>query len=80
MTQHLPSSFFRAEQVRELDRIAIEEIGIPGLTLMQRAGLAAYRLARRRWPKRRKFTVFTGIGNNAGDGFVLATLARADGF
>ncbi len=79
MTQHLPSSFFRAEQVRELDRIAIEEIGIPGITLMQRAGLAAYELARRRWPKYRKFTVFTGIGNNAGDGFVLATLARADG-
>ncbi len=79
MQQHLPSSLFRARQVRELDRVAIEEIGIPGIELMRRAGRAAYRVARRRWPKHRNYTVFAGIGNNAGDGFILADLARADG-
>jgi NAD(P)H-hydrate repair Nnr-like enzyme with NAD(P)H-hydrate epimerase domain len=31
---------YTAAQVRELDRIAIEEAGIPGYTLMTRAGEA----------------------------------------
>ena len=71
----LPHSLYRAEQVRELDRIAIEELGIPGLTLMQRAGSAAFEALRRRWPRARRLGVLCGGGNNGGDGFVLARLA-----
>ena len=36
----LPVNLYRAAQVREFDRIAIEEYGIPGATLMERAGRA----------------------------------------
>ena len=43
----LPASLYGAEQVRALDRVAIEEIGIPGGTLMERAGAAAFRLLNR---------------------------------
>ncbi len=75
----LPDALYRAAQVRELDRRAIEVLGVSGATLMQRAGDAAYRLLRVRWPRARKIAVVCGPGNNGGDGYVVARLALADG-
>ncbi len=75
----LPYALYRAAQVRELDRIAIEDYRIPGEVLMERAGTAAYRLLRRRWPEARELAVVCGIGNNGGDGYVVARLAREEG-
>ncbi len=37
----LPVALYRSEQVRELDRLAIQERGIPGYVLMNRAGAVA---------------------------------------
>ena len=48
----LPSSLYRARDVRELDRRAIEEEGIPGIELMERAGFESFRVLRERWPAR----------------------------
>ena len=42
------SLLFRAEQVRELDRLAAERAGCPSYALMSRAGQAAYRVLRAR--------------------------------
>ncbi len=75
----LPHALYRAEQVRALDRCTIEQYGIPGAQLMERAGVAAYRLLRERWPNAGDITVLCGVGNNGGDGFVLARLAHEDG-
>jgi NAD(P)H-hydrate epimerase len=75
----LPARLYLAEQVRALDRCAIEQHGIPGLTLMERAGAAAFELLRARWPEARSITVLCGTGNNGGDGFVVARLARQAG-
>lgn len=75
----LPVELYRAAQVRELDRIAIEDRGIPGYTLMSRAGEAAFQLLRQRWPKARRIAVVCGGGNNGGDGYVVARLARQAG-
>ena len=75
----LPLALYRAEQVRELDRIAIEERGIPGAVLMERAGSAAFGILRERWPQARRITLLCGIGNNGGDGFVAARRAREAG-
>ncbi len=75
----LPAALYRAEQVRELDRIAIEELGIPGATLMERAGVAAFDELRRTWPAARRLSIVCGPGNNGGDGFVLARHAAAAG-
>ncbi|MBT8135913.1 MAG: NAD(P)H-hydrate dehydratase [Gammaproteobacteria bacterium] len=79
MTNKLPVRIYRAAQVRELDRLAIDELGIPGYTLMYRAGEAAFRTLRRRWPRSRQLLVLCGAGNNAGDGYVLARIARSKG-
>lgn len=70
---------YRAAQMRELDRLAIEAAGIPGYTLMNRAAGAAWAALRARWPQARRPVVLCGAGNNGGDGYVLARLAREDG-
>ncbi len=75
----LPHDLYRAEQVRELDRIAIEDFAIPGITLMERAGGAAFKLMRWRWSRAQDITVLCGTGNNGGDGFVVARLAQESG-
>lgn len=75
----LPHALYRAEQVRALDRTAIEDHRIPGAELMERAGRAAYRLLRQRWPDARVISIVCGIGNNGGDGYVVARYAQTDG-
>jgi len=75
----LPAEVYSAAQVRAMDRHAIEKGGIPGCKLMQRAGGAALDAVRRHWPGVSKIAVLCGAGNNAGDGYVLARLARAAG-
>jgi len=70
---------FCAAEVRELDRIAIEDRDIPGYTLMSRAGEAAFEVLKAAWPDARRVAVFCGGGNNGGDGYVVARLAKLAG-
>jgi NAD(P)H-hydrate epimerase len=75
----LPASVYSVEQVRAMDAYAIGHLGIPGYTLMCRAGEAALDLLEEAWPDARDVLVLCGAGNNAGDGYVLARLAREAG-
>ena len=75
----LPRALYSAAQVRELDRQAIERFGIPAAELMERAGRAVFEALRQRWPEQGRLHVLAGTGNNAGDGFVVARLAREAG-
>ncbi len=77
--QNLPANVYSVESVREMDRTAIEDHGIPGYTLMLRAGAAATRAARQRFPGAQRWQVICGAGNNGGDGYVVARLAANDG-
>lgn len=72
----LPEALYSVAQMRELDRRAIKTHKVPARELMTRAGTAAWQVLRRHWPKARHIVVFAGAGNNAGDGYVLATQAR----
>ena len=76
---HLPTAIYTVDQVRALDRIAIDEMAIDGYTLMCRAGEAALDALRRRWPRAKSLAVYCGAGNNAGDGYVVARLAAGHG-
>lgn len=58
-------------QVREVDRRAIEEYGLPGLVLMENAGAGAA-LWLEQLGIRGRVAICCGKGNNAGDGFVIA--------
>lgn len=81
MKKHkLKDPLYSVDQVRELDRIAIEEYGIPGLVLMRRAAEACYQILTGEWPKLKKICVFCGSGNNAGDGYILGGLLADRGF
>lgn len=71
---------FSAAQVRGLDRRAIDEFGIPGYTLMCRAGQALLEAVVDHFPGAKSLLVICGAGNNAGDGYVLARLARRSGY
>ncbi|SEL38901.1 NAD(P)H-hydrate dehydratase [Ectothiorhodospira marina] len=75
----LPTALYTAEQVRDMDRCAIQDHGIPGYTLMERAGAASLSVLRARWPVARVIAVVCGPGNNGGDGYVVARLAREAG-
>ena len=66
-------------QVRAFDAYASAELGIPGYILMRRAGEAALRALRTRWPTASRIAVVCGGGNNGGDGYVVARYARAAG-
>ena len=79
ISSQLPDKLYRAEQVREMDRVVIENCKISGLTLMEQAGSATYLVLRSTWPDAKKITVLCGSGNNGGDGYVLARLAHEAG-
>ncbi|UCO97740.1 NAD(P)H-hydrate dehydratase [Metapseudomonas lalkuanensis] len=75
----LPISLHSAAQVRDLDARLIAS-GTPGFELMQRAAHATWRALRRRWPEAGSLSVLAGRGNNAGDGYLVAALARRAGW
>lgn len=76
---NLPHNLYSASQSRELDRLATANYSLPGATLMARAAKAAFDCLRARWPEARRVLVCCGVGNNAGDGYVLARLAHEAG-
>ncbi|PLX74509.1 MAG: bifunctional ADP-dependent NAD(P)H-hydrate dehydratase/NAD(P)H-hydrate epimerase [Desulfuromonas sp.] len=63
-----------AKQMRELDRTAIEEWGVPGLVLMENAGKATVDQIVENFAPffPGPVTIFAGKGNNGGDGYVIA--------
>ncbi|MGB1008076.1 MAG: NAD(P)H-hydrate dehydratase [Thiolinea sp.] len=71
---------YTSEQVRELDRIAIEDFGTPGYGLMIRAAQATFDIVQLLFPQAGHLCVICGAGNNAGDGYVLARLALQAGW
>jgi NAD(P)H-hydrate epimerase len=70
-TFETPFWLSRAE-VRDLDRRAIDEFGVPGVVLMENAGRGAAELLMRLNPDRQPVNILCGPGNNGGDGFVIA--------
>ena len=67
------------ESVYRLDRTAVEVDGLSEISLMQRAGERVWREISSRWPEFTRITVFAGSGNNGGDAFVVANLAKQQG-
>jgi NAD(P)H-hydrate epimerase len=63
-----------AAQMREADRRCIEDIGIPGVVLMNNAGTAVFREI-----ESGPVGIVCGKGNNGGDGYVVARLALLAG-
>ena len=67
-------------EMRALDRTAVEEFGIVEELLMENAGQAVYFvLLKELGIEDKRFFVFCGLGNNGGDGFVVARKIHSNG-
>ncbi len=63
-----------AEQMQSIDQWTIDELGIPGVVLMENAGGAIVKQLQKITTDlpAKKVIIFCGKGNNGGDGFVIA--------
>jgi hydroxyethylthiazole kinase-like uncharacterized protein yjeF len=68
-----------AEEIRWIDRETIEGYGIPGVVLMERAGLAVASKIKEVIGRKRVIVV-SGSGNNGGDGLVVARHLHNEGW
>src|SRR4051812_33620570 len=70
-----------AAQMREIDRITIEDLGMPSLTLMENAGVRFVEVLEQRFAPldKHRITILCGKGNNGGDGFVIARQLHSRG-
>ncbi len=69
-----------ASEMQEIDRIAIEKTGIPGEVLMGFAGRSVAEYIADTFRDEKRVAVFSGTGNNGGDGFVIAYFLSNFGF
>lgn len=76
----LPGRLYSTAAVSQVDKTAIEEFNIPGLTLMRRAGQAVFNFIENRFVSPATLLVVCGAGNNAGDGYVIARIADQRGW
>lgn len=68
------------EEMQEIDRYTIEEIGIPGMVLMEKAAMATCEEITARFTKEKTILIVTERGNNGGDGIVVARILSSLGY
>ena len=68
------------EQMQLLDKCTKEEMGVPSLVLMERAGLSVFEAMKKEGFCLKKVLILCGSGNNGADGVVLARLLHLAGY
>ena len=71
---------YTAEQVREADAFTIQNEPISSVDLMERAATGAYKWISKKFNKKTVVSIFCGVGNNGGDGLVIARLLYESGY
>ena len=75
----LPHSLYLAQQIKDYEGQAAELVGLSLFDLMNQAGEATYQVFKKNFPEAKRLLVLTGRGNNGGDGFIFAALAKKAG-
>ncbi|NOQ16644.1 MAG: NAD(P)H-hydrate dehydratase [Methyloprofundus sp.] len=78
--QTLPIELFSAQQARDIDRKAQQQIPISGLQLMTTAAEAGFAVIQMHFSAAQNILIMCGAGNNAGDGYLIAKLALQAGY
>lgn len=73
---NLPTLLYSAEQLKHLDNLTITQHDISGITLMRRAADFCLQTIQQYYPQAKMIIIICGSGNNAGDGYLLAVLAK----
>ncbi len=60
------------EGMRQADRHTIDELGVPGIVLMENAATGVVDALRESFPGARRSLILCGAGNNGGDGLAVA--------
>ena len=61
-----------ADQMRNIDRRAIERFGVPSIVLMENAAIAVVDAIFQHYPNSDRVAIVCGAGQNGGDGFAVA--------
>jgi hydroxyethylthiazole kinase-like uncharacterized protein yjeF len=71
----------RSSEMQEMDRLTIQDLGVPGMVLMENAARGAVRIFLEHFvpPEHAHVVIVCGRGNNGGDGYVMARYLREAG-
>ncbi len=70
----------KAKEMAELDRITIEEVGIPSPVLMENAARGVFRVVLERFADTKRILIVAGKGNNGGDGLAVGRMLHLKGY
>ncbi len=79
-TTYLPAEVYSPELIRQNEGLIAKQQGLSLYQLMETAGLSVFSLLQKIYPKGANIAVFCGSGNNAGDAYVDARLAKLAGW
>ena len=69
---------FKSDQIRQIDEFTIKQEPVASVDLMERAAIQLLRWYISRFERSRRIFIFTGPGNNGGDGLALARLLETE--
>ena len=72
-------ALYSVNKVKQLEQTLINDNVVSLKELLRRAGTVAWQTLYAHWPDCQQITICCGCGKNAGDGFVLAQLAKKQG-
>lgn len=73
----LPADVHSVKGVQALEEQLFDQPQVSPTLLMKRAGRCAMDALTHYWPEPEKITIYCGSGNNGGDGYIVAALAKA---
>ncbi len=78
--KQLADRFLTVDQIRTVDRVAVERFAMHSLVLMENAAIGCVRWLENRFPDQGEAVVLCGRGNNGGDGLAIARHLRVLGW